>query len=184
MKAYMSGRDLIIEDAANENILGGTFRNFKGERREFNAPGKRNFNLRIDESMVPFFANDLNCNVKQFGGDETTGEPPIYFVKVNVNDQTSQRPPVLQTRTGNNRPVELTPDQYYKLDGAFFDNVDLVISPYRKYDHTTLYLNHGVFTLKSDPITEKYARYFSDNKIDPNAADSGFDDSLSEEVPF
>lgn len=182
MKAYRNGRDVIIEGATNENILGGSFRNFKGEKRQFNAPGKRNFNLRIDGALVPFFTEELNCNVKQFGGDQESGEPPIYFVKVNVNDQTSNRPPKIQMLGGNKKLTELTPDQYGMLDGAYFENVDMVISLYEKYEHASLYMNLGVFTLKSDPITEKYARYFDDNNIDPNATDELSD--MAEEVPF
>lgn len=182
MKVYRNGRDVIVEEATNENILGGSFRNFKGEKRQFNAPGKRNFNLRLDnDEQVKFFTEELNCNVKSFGGDPESGEPPIYFVKVNVNDQTSNRPPKLQLAS-KHKLTELTPDQYGMLDGSYFEKVEMVISLYEKYEHASLYMNLGVFTIKTDPITERYSRLFEDNNIDPNATD-GLSD-MAEEVPF
>lgn len=187
MKAYLSGRDLIIEDATNENILGGSFRNFAGEMRKdrntgriVNDAGKRNFNLRIDEALVPFFMDELGCNVKSFGDEEDK----IYFVKVNVNTQTSKRPPIIETKTRSSRPTELPVDKYHKLDSYYFDDAMLVIALYKAFETPTLYLNHAMFTLKMDPITEKFGEIIDANNIDPNAPDARFDDALTEEVPF
>lgn len=185
MKVYMSGRDLIVEGATNENILGGSFRNFAGiERKDphtgriVNSAGKRSFNLRIPDDAIDIFKQN-GANVKEFGGNPDEGEAPIHFVKVNVNTQTSNRPPKIQIVKSNGKLEEIQPAMYGQLDGMFIDNADLVMSVYHKYDPASLYLNLMVVKAKVDPITEKYAALMDDNGIDPNIADPN-----EEEIPF
>ena len=39
---------IMVEGAAQNDILPGQFRNFRGEKRKFNDEGKRNFNLALN----------------------------------------------------------------------------------------------------------------------------------------
>ena len=49
----MSERKIIpVLKIENAELLGGSFKNFKGEERKFNDAGKRNFCVVIHEDMV------------------------------------------------------------------------------------------------------------------------------------
>ena len=77
---------LMIEGAEQMDILPGTFRNFRGEKRKFNDAGKRNFNLALN---LPTEALDnlasIGLNIKELPPrDEEYGDQPLRFVKVNV----------------------------------------------------------------------------------------------------
>jgi hypothetical protein len=177
MKITLNNNDLYIEGATNENILGGTFRNFSGNERKdphtgkiVNSKGKRSFNLRIDEEHLQLF-QDLGCNIKMYGGNSEDGEPPIYFVKVNVNTETSKKPPKIQLMKTNNKLEELSVQSYSMIDGMFIENADMLISLYRKYDSPSLYLNIAVLRQHLDPISEKYSNMMEENEIDPNVGD-------------
>lgn len=172
MKIYLDGRNLMVEGATQGDILGGSFRNFRGEKRKFNDAGRRNFNLAIPEEYVGLL-RDMHCNVKELAAKEEDGEEPLRFVKVNV--AFGQYPPHLYLCSRVNKK-ELLQDELGLLDGAVFDNVDMIIRTYHKDEEScSLYLNNGYFTLKTDPITAKYENY---------AEWAETDASEEEEAPF
>lgn len=177
MKISVDGRDIIIEGATDNDILGGSFRNFAGiERKDphtgriVNNKGKRNFNLVVPTQYVKMF-EDLGVNVKSFGGDPDSGEEPIRFVKVNVNTETSRRPPIIQIVKKNKKLEDLPIESYGRLDGMPITNADMVISPFTKFSPASLYLNLMVVTQKLNPITEKYQNMLDDIGADPNGTD-------------
>ena len=54
----------------------------------------------------------------------------------------------------------LTQNELGLLDGARFENVDLVIRTYHRDENSaSLYLQKGYFTIQQDPISAKYARF-------------------------
>lgn len=188
MKVSMSGRDLIIEGATNQDILGGSFRNFAGiERKDphtgriVNSKGKRSFNLRIPDEYVDVFKQN-GANIKEFGGNPDEGEPPIRFTKVNVNTDSSNRPPKIQIIKNNNKLEELPVTMYGQLDGMFVENCDMVMNFYHKYDPASIYLNLMIVKPHMDPISAKYSALMDDEGIDPNAPDVCHDDDA--EMPF
>ena len=70
---------------------------------------------------------------------------------------------------------ELLEGELGLLDGALFENVDMIIRPYNNdAGKCSLYLSKGYFTIKSDPITAKYE----------NLRILGNDAEDDEEVPF
>lgn len=171
-KIYWSGRELIMEGV---ELLFGTFRNFSGEKRKYNDAGKRNFNVQIDSDYIPQLIAD-GVNVKYFKADldDEDQEDKPGFVRVNVNFD-GRKPPELFVRYGENgKFVELTESSVGKLDTAVFDNVDLILNPYRRDQDsvTSLYLNRGYFTIHMDPLAAKYERSMSDDSSD------------EEELPF
>jgi hypothetical protein len=177
VKITVNNNDLYIEGATNENLLSGTFRNFAGEERKdrntgriVNSKGSRNFNFRIPPEYLDLF-KELGCNIKMFGGNPEEGEEPIYFIKVNVNTETSKRPPKIQLLKSNDRIEELPVSAYNKVDGMFIENVDMLISLYKKYETPSLYLNVAVIKQHLDPISEKYSNMLEINDLDPNAGD-------------
>lgn len=160
---------LMIENASQNDILPGQFRNFRGEKRKFNDEGKRNFNLALN---LPVEALDdlaaLGLNIKELPANEEYGDEPLRFAKVNVA-YGGKIPPELYLVAGKNMK-ELTQNELGLLDGARFTNVDLVIRTYhRDEDSCTLYLQKGYFTIEQDPISAKYA----DLNVDALDADEG-----------
>lgn len=155
-KIYWSGRELIFEGV---EVLFGTFRNFSGEKRKFNDAGKRNFNVSIEPELIPQLLED-GINVKYFKADleDDDQEEKLGFVRVNVNFD-GRKPPEVFVRYGSNgKFIELNENSIGKLDTATFDNVDLILNPYRRDEEskTSLYLNKGYFTIHQDPLAAKY----------------------------
>ena len=155
-----SGRSeqIMVEGAVNEDILGGSFRNFRGEKRKFNDAGKRNFNLRLALPVEDLDAlAETGLKIKELAPkDEEYGDEPLRFVKVNVAFG-GKFPPNLYLVNGR-KMHELSEGELGLLDAARFTNVDLVIRTYHKdEDSTTLYLQKGYFTIQQDPISAKYA---------------------------
>ncbi len=148
---------IMVEGAGQMDILPGKFRNFRGEKRQFNDEGKRNFNLALNlptEALDDLVA--LGLNIKELAGNEEYGDEPTRFVKVNVAFG-GKVPPELYLVAGKNMK-ELTQMELGLLDGSRFTNVDLIIRTYHRDEKTcTLYLQKGYFTIEQDPITAKYA---------------------------
>ena len=155
-KIYWSERELIMEGV---EVLFGSFRNFAGEKRKYNDAGKRNFNVQIDSELLPELIKD-GINVKYFKSDledEDQDEKP-GFVKINVNYEGRKAPEIYVRYGSNGKFVEMPEAAVSKLDTAVFDQVDLIVNPYRRDEEspTTLYLNKGYFTLHMDPLVAKY----------------------------
>lgn len=194
MKVYMSGKDLMIEGATNENILGGNFRNFAGLERKnqgriVNTAGTRCFNLRIPEDQLQIF-QERNCNIKMYGGNEEENESPIYFVKVNVKTDSKQ-PPQIYLLKANKKMQRLDPEMYYMIDGMFIETCDMVMNFYRRdYNDpdckSTLYLNAMYIKQHVDPITAKWDAMMEADDLDPNLPDADFLDvpGQDEGAPF
>lgn len=103
------------------------WKNFAGREQQFNAAGKRNFHVFIDdEEMAQRMADDgWNVKIKQ-PYDET--EEPRYHIKVNVDFNSSQ-PPIIKMIKGRT-VVDLDEETVGRLDTAELVQVDLEISPY------------------------------------------------------
>lgn len=155
-KIYTSGREIIFEGA---EILFGSFRNFSGEKRKYNDAGKRNFNVKIDPEDISFLI-EQGVNVKYFKSDLDDDEQDEMpgFIKVNVNYEGRKSPEIFVRYGEKGKFVELTESTVSKLDSAVFDNVDMILNPYRRDEEssTSLYLNKGYFTLHVDPLAAKY----------------------------
>ena len=52
MKLYLDRGNIMIEGATQKELLGGSFRNFRGEKRKFNDAGKRSCNLVIPDEYI------------------------------------------------------------------------------------------------------------------------------------
>ena len=184
-----SGRTetLYVESASQMDILPGSFRNFRGEKRKdkkgkvVNDEGKRNFNLALD---LPTEALDdlasTGINIKELAPkDEEYGDQPLRFVKVNVA-MDGKYPPNLYLVSGKNMK-ELTENELALLDASRFSNVDLVIRTYHRDESTTtLYLQKGYFTIEQDPISAKYSN-LEMSDFDVKAPGS---DDCADELPF
>lgn len=130
------------------------YRNFSGEERMYNAKGKRNFNLVLNEEQANMFREDgFNVRMKQFDNGDTQ-----YLLPVAVGFEI--RPPkvvVIQ----NGHKTELHEDTVGELDYADIDYIDLTIRPYHWAQGgktgVKAYLNSLYVTLVPDRFAEKYA---------------------------
>lgn len=159
------GETLLIEGATQNNMLGGSFRNFQGAKRKapngtiVNDEGKRNFNLSLTD--LPLEALDelvgIGVKVKELPPkNDEYGDEPLRFVKVNVA-MDGLYPPELKLISANGKQKTLTENQLAMLDGCRFRTVDLIIRTYHRDENTTtLYLQKGFFTIEQDPISAKY----------------------------
>lgn len=149
--------------ANHVNVLSGSYRNFSGEKRLnpqngklINEKGKRNFCMVIDPEFVPIMEAEhvLVKYLKKRDEDDDHSIPPAY-VKVNIK-MDSKIPPDIYKVTSKHKQ-KLKESNISQLDSAYFENVDMKLSVYHAdADSGTLYMNAGYFTIKLDPLAEKY----------------------------
>lgn len=118
----MADNNIVIKDA---RILPGKFRNFSGEKREFNAEGLRNFNIQIPADMVEDLEVD-GWNVRYLEPREEGGDI-IPILKVAVSFDPYPPKVVLVSSASKTTMTEKT---IGLLDTAEIEHVDLSISPY------------------------------------------------------
>lgn len=160
---------LLLEDA---EILGGRFRNFRGEAGRFNAEGDRSFCVVVPDELVPTLV-DEGWNVKNLNGDEEK-----HFIKVKVSYRFKQPKVVLITSEQQNLLSEENVDV---LDWEDIVSADVYINPsrYQKDDGRTgvsAYLDSLYVTIEENPLEKKYANIPKGDSFGPLIED--------EETPF
>ena len=160
-KIYRNEREIIFEGV---DVLSGTFRNFGGEVRQFNDDGKRNFSVLVEPKYIPFLEKE-GVYIKDFTEKKGGGKKKT-FVKIFINYDSIVKPEIYVRRGKKEDFVMLSPDKVGMLNKANFDNVELVVDPYKR-DNTPvlLYLSRGFFTMHVDPISAKY-KHIDDIELD------------------
>lgn len=138
------------------------WRNFSGRQTQFNAKGKRNFNLVIPpEDVEAMKADGWNVKTKQPRPDYPD-DTPLSHLAVNVNFSENSRPPRVVLIAGNDR-TELDEDTIDVLDRVQIENVDLIINPsyYDVNGNTgyTAYLQSIYVTIVQDDLEKKYGSF-------------------------
>ena len=140
------------------------FRNFKGEKRDFNNEGDRSFSLIIPNEEL---ANELRNNKNQYGvgwnvkikAPRNDGEMPFIHLPVKVK-YTDRSQPRVYLISGRNK-VELNEDSIGMLDDIAIRSVDLDIRPYdgegRFGPHRTAYLVAIYVTQEIDRFAARFA---------------------------
>ena len=143
---------LIIEDAY---LL---YRNFAGKQTDYNAAGKRNFNVIIDDPDLAQKMADDGWNVK-FRVPRDPQDAGVHHIKVNVNFESARGPRIFM-HTGNN-VVELNERTVDQLDQADILGCDMLISPFHWERNgssgISAYLDTMHVVIKEDPFAHKYA---------------------------
>lgn len=160
------------------------FRNFSGEEGQFNAAGKRNFNVLLEEDEAQRMIAD-GWNVKYLRAkEEGDVDQPRLEVAVNFG----RRPPRIVLITSKGK-TPLGEAEVNLLDWADIINVDLIVRPYHWEvgDKTGVkaYLNSIYVTIREDELELKY----SDMPDAPDSAAGAITrDAVphdpSEEAPF
>lgn len=132
------------------------FRNFRGEASKFNAAGKRNFCVRLDQDIADQMIHD-GWNVK-FLRPREEGDEPTPYIQVAVSFDNIE--PNIFTITGNHKN-RLNSDTIDILDYAEIENIDLIIRPYNwEVNGKTgvkAYVKNMYVTLVEDEFADKYA---------------------------
>ena len=152
------------------------FRNFAGRGDQFNAPGKRNFCLVIDdEEIAQALARDLNeygvgWNVK-IRPPREEGDIPFMYLKVNVAFGERSAPAVyLKSGRATN---QLSESEIGMLDDIRIASVDLDIRPFdgetRGGPFRSAYLQSIWVTqdLSGDRFASRYAEMNDDGRDEP-----------------
>lgn len=147
---------LYIEDA---EIMPVPFRNFSGAAGKYNRAGDRYFSVRFDDPELINRLKDDGWALKLLKNRDPEDPTEAYQLKVKV--RYDNYPPKVYLISGKTKTL-LEEDQLNLLDGAYFETVDLVISPsHWKMDDgregITAYLDTGYFTIEQDRFAAKYA---------------------------
>lgn len=132
------------------------YRNFAGKQTQYNAAGKRNFNVVLDEATAEAMKAD-GWNVRMREPQEE-GDEPMYMIQVAVGYEN--KPPKIVMITSGGRTF-LDEDSVETLDYAEFKLVDIVLNPYAwEVNGKTgikAYLKTMFATIDEDPLERKYA---------------------------
>lgn len=101
------------------------FRNFSGKEGKYNAKGKRNFCVFLEEDVANTLAQD-GWNIKYLRPRDEEEEPQAY-IQVSVNYGTISPKIVLVNSRGKR---VISEEEVNTLDFAEIKNADLVIRPY------------------------------------------------------
>lgn len=138
---------------ANAHIM---FRNFRGEASKFNAAGKRNFCVVIDNDIAPKLIDD-GWNIRMFPSRDNEDEP-TYYMQVAVSYDVI--PPNIFLITKYNK-TRLDEDTIGSLDWAEIENIDLVIRPYnweaQGKTGVKAYVKNMYVTIVEDEFADKYS---------------------------
>ena len=136
------------------------YRNFKGEERQFNPAGKRNFCAVIEDEQLAKDLIEDGWNVKCRAPYEE-GDVPMYYLPVEVSYK--RRPPrvtLITNRDGDIRKTMLDEEAIEMLDYADIINADLIINPYnwsmRDDSGVKAYLDIAYITIQEDTFASKY----------------------------
>lgn len=144
-------KPVLIEDA---RIV---FRNFSGAEGRFNAKGKRNFNVLLDDETAEAMLAD-GWNIKYLQPREE-GDVPQARVEVEVGWREGSAPPRVVMITSKGKSM-LTEDTVQVLDWAEIEHVDMIIRPY-EWDvngrtGVKAYLKSIYVTIVEDALELKY----------------------------
>lgn len=133
------------------------FRNFSGAEGRFNAKGKRNFNVLIDDETAEAMLKD-GWNIKYLMPREE-GDEPQARLEVAVHYGGSGAPPRVIMITSRGKTY-LDESMVPILDWAEIENVDMIIRPYEwevnGKSGIKAYLKAIYVTIREDALEMKY----------------------------
>ncbi len=132
------------------------FRNLTGKEGMYNAGGKRNFCVILNQEDAEKLSEE-GWNVKWLKPSEDGDDSRPY---ISVEARFNNYPPKIMM-IGAGGPVKLDEDSVHILDTADLETVDLIISPYQwetpdGKSGIKAYLKSGYFKLQVDEFEAKW----------------------------
>jgi hypothetical protein len=151
-----SNNDVVLEGV---EILPGLWRNFSGAKGKYNAAGKRNFNIKLNEDQYNMLLqNGYNVGITKENPDDPDAERTM-FLKVNIAF-TAYGPKVHVYTTESSQVTDFGEEQISLLDTAYIIEADVVIRPYnwevQGKTGVAAYLKELYVRIKVDPLRSKY----------------------------
>ena len=140
------GKKLQIENLRNSNII---YRNFAGEKTQFNTNGSRKFTIKIDSADAAQKLKDQGWNVK-IKPPKNEDDDPSYTLEVKVRLDLDWVRPKIAMFTRDRR-VTVDENNIAMFDKAEFETVDIVL---RQYAWKNMAGASGI----SAQLSEMYAR--------------------------
>lgn len=160
------------------------FRNFSGAENRFNAKGKRNFSVVIDDPDLAHYLADQGWNIRILA-PKNEGEEPIHIMSVEVSYKG--HPPTV-FMIANGKKTRLTEATIGTLDWADIKSCDMIINPYNwevgGKSGVKGYLKTMYAVIELDDFASKYAAY-DDDYPDGDYVDVNYVEVDDEEdIPF
>lgn len=145
----------------NARIL---FRNFAGKPSKFNAEGKRNFCLIVDNDIAEEL-KEIGWNIKYLNPRDPDDAPQAYLQVAVAFDNF---PPNIWLITGKKK-TKLNEDTISVLDYAEIENIDIIVRPYtwevNGKGGIKAYVKNMYVTIVENEFEKKY-RNFEDEEDD------------------
>lgn len=146
-----------VEDEIKLEGVRLLWRNFAGEERPFNAKGKRNFAIPLEEDLA-IKLHEIGWNVK---AKELEDGSVFYHLPVTVKMDGRKPPRIFLITMSRNRRTQLEEDLVSLVDVAEFDNVDVILRPFNwdvnGKQGVSAYLKSFYGVLHEDDLEKKYS---------------------------
>ena len=141
------------------------FRNFSGKESKFNARGKRNFCLILDNNDAENL-KEIGWNIKYLNPRDPD-DPPQAYLQVSV--AFDNFPPKIWLVSGGKK-TELNEDTVSVLDYAEIENVDIIVRPYtwevNGKGGIKAYVKNMYVTIVENEFEKKYRNLEEDDEED------------------
>lgn len=153
------------------------WRNFAGEEKQYNAKGKRNFAIPLEDELAQQLL-EIGWNVKSKTRVNDEGvEETLHHLPVTVKMDGRVKPRLFMVTKSKNSRVLLDEDTVQLLDFAEFDKVDLKLRPFnwdvQGKQGVSAYIKNGFFTLREDELELKYADVAIEGTVEHLAIEAG-----------
>lgn len=133
------------------------WRNFQGEERQFNAKGKRNFAIPLEQDMA-IELWEKGWNVKEKIQEDGTH---LFHLGVSVKMDGQRPPKIFLITMSQMKRVQLNEDTVIAADWAEFDRVDVTLRPFNwdisGKQGVSAYLKLFMGTVHEDELEKEYA---------------------------
>lgn len=144
------------------------FKNFSGQKGQFNAEGERSFHVLIEDPDIAAQMIRDGWNMKPFLDEDEKITAHHLQVKVNYGGYP---PRIVRVTKGGRTQVDLNEATVGSLDSQRVTSVDLTINPYHwnmsGKSGIKAYCEHMFVNVEESPLEEKYAALL-ESPFDPD----------------
>jgi len=139
-----------------------TFKNFRGEKGQYNAEGERSFSILIEDPEEAIRLIDLGWALRPLKVREE-GDPVVHHLPVKVGFGGYSPPRIYKVSMSSNSYVQLDSNTVAMLDWLSIAHVDVILNPYEwsvlGETGVKAYLNTMFVVLDENALDLKYAGF-------------------------